>query len=44
MSLIYGYEEKGATGSGGQVEANKESIEDKKNLSGMPVRLREILT
>ena len=34
MSLIYGYEEKGATGSGEQVEANKESIEDIKEFIG----------
>ena len=34
MSLIYGYEEKGAVGSGEQVEANKESIEDIKEFIG----------
>ena len=34
MSLIYGYEEKGAVGFGEQVEANKESIEDIKEFIG----------
>ena len=34
MSLIYGYEERGAAGSGEQVEANKESIEDIKEFIG----------
>ena len=34
MSLIYGYEKKGAVGSGEQVEANKESIEDIKEFIG----------
>ena len=34
MSLIYGYEEKGAVGSGEQVEANKESIENIKEFIG----------
>ena len=34
MSLIYGYEEKGVTGFGEQVEANKESIEDIKEFVG----------
>ena len=34
MSLIYGYEEKGATGFGEQVESNKENIEDIKEFVG----------
>ena len=34
MSLIYGYEEKGATGFGEQVKSNKESIEDIKEFIG----------
>ena len=48
MSLIYGYEEKGAVGSKevlAEVEANKESIEDIKEFIGDASSvLREILT